>query len=74
MKITKQKLIQIIKEEMAEAMLTLELFDTGSAGEDVGAMSLEDKKKECARIGGKWVEVEEKDEFGKPLPGGYCKK
>ena len=74
MKITKQKLIQIIKEEMAEAMLTLELFDTGSAGEDVGATSYEEKKRQCAAEGGKWVEVEEKDEFGKPLPGGYCDK
>ena len=70
MKITKQKLIQIIKEEMAEAMLTLELFSTASAGEDVGALSYEDMKDACSASGGKWVE--EKDEFGKPLPGGYC--
>tara|TARA_R110002110_G_scaffold110662_5_gene275785 strand:- start:318 stop:536 length:219 start_codon:yes stop_codon:yes gene_type:complete len=72
MKITKQQLKQIIKEELEEAMLTLEMFDTGSAGDESGGSSLEDKKKQCAATKGRWVEGE-KDEFGKPV-GGYCDK
>ena len=70
MKITKTQLKKIIKEELEEAMLTLEMFDTGSAGDEVGGSSLEDKKKQCAASGGRWIEGE-KDEFGKPV-GGYC--
>ena len=67
MKITKAKLKQIIKEELEETMLTLEMFDTGSAGDEVGGMSYEEKKAACK---GKWVEGE-KDDSGKPV-GGYC--
>ena len=39
MKLTKSKLKQIIKEELEAAMLTLEMFDTGSAGDAVGGMT-----------------------------------
>jgi hypothetical protein len=65
MKITERQLRKIIK-----AALTLEMFDTGSAGDEVGGTSLEDKKKQCATAGGTWVEGE-KDDTGKML-GGYC--
>ena len=65
MKITKRQLRKIVQEAMM-----LEMFDTGSAGDEVGGSSLEDKKKQCAAAGGKWVEGE-KDEFGKAV-GGHC--
>jgi len=64
MKITKAQLKQIIKEEI----LQLEMFDTGSAGEEAGGTSLVQKKAECEKAGGKWVSEDSTGKYG------YCSK
>ena len=38
----------------SEQMLALETFDTSAAGDEVGGMSLKQKKKQCAEDGGTW--------------------
>jgi len=49
MKLTKSKLKQLIREELENASLTLEMFDTGSAeGDEAG---------NCAAKGGTWDEA-----------------
>ena len=60
MKITKEQLKQIIKEEI----LQLEMFDTGSAGEEAGGASLVQKKAECEKAGGKWVSEDPTGKYG----------
>ena len=52
MKLTKSQLKQLIYEELVH----LEMFDTGSAGEPAGAMSNAEKKVQCEKKGGTWVE------------------
>ena len=59
-RLTKQQLKQFIKEEL----LQLELFDTGSAGDEVGGTSLEQKKKLCAERGGEWISDDPSGEYG----------
>jgi hypothetical protein len=71
MKITTTILKKIIREEITKIVSTkdpliLEMFATGGAGDEVGGMSAEEKKRKCPP--GKWVE--DKDEFGKSY--GYC--
>ena len=63
MKITKRKLRDLIREAMQ-----LEMFDTGSAGDEVGGSSLEQKKEQCKLAGGTWVEGDASDNYG------YCSK
>jgi len=63
MKISTKQLRRIIREAMQ-----LEMFDTGSAGDEVGGTSLEQKKEQCKQVGGKWISD---DPSGK---GGHCSK
>jgi hypothetical protein len=56
MKLTKSKLKQIIKEELEAAMLTLEMFDTGSYETD--------KAGGCEDKGGTWSKELDKCVFG----------
>ena len=63
MKLTESQLRKIIREELkavrADQLYITEMIgDTGSAGDEAGGSSLEDKKKQCANSGGKWVEEE----------------
>ena len=74
MKITKQQLKQIIKEEIskiisANDLYLAEMFDTGGAGDAVGGMPAENMKDLCEKTHGKgaWVE-------GTAGENGYCKK
>jgi hypothetical protein len=65
MKITKENLKTLIKEEL-DAMLQLEVFDTGSD-------DLEEKKKMCAEAGGEWVSEASTGSYGhcsKPVAEG----
>jgi len=62
-KLTKSKLKQIIKEEI-DNMLTLEMFDTGSAGDDVGGTSLAQKKALCKEAGGEWISEDPTGKYG----------
>jgi hypothetical protein len=59
MKVTKKQLRRIIKES-----LQLEMFDTGSAGDDVGGTSLAQKKEQCELTGGKWVSDDPDGKYG----------
>ena len=60
MKLTKTQIKQLIKEEI----LQLELFDTGSAGDEVGGTSLEQKKKLCTERGGEWISDDPSGKYG----------
>ena len=60
MKITERQLKRIIKES-----LQLEMFDTGSAGDEVGGTSLAQKKEQCELVGGKWVSDDPSGEYGR---------
>ena len=60
MKLTKEKLRKIIREEM----LLLEMFDTGSAGDDAGGETVAQKKKKCQEAGGKWVGEDPSGRYG----------
>ena len=59
MKITKRQLKKIIREAMQ-----LEQFDTGSAGDEVGGTSLEQKKEQCKQAGGQWVSDDPSGKYG----------
>ena len=59
MKITKRQLRRIIREAMQ-----LEQFDTGSAGDEVGGTSLEQKKEQCKQAGGQWVSDDPGGKYG----------
>ena len=60
MNITKRQLRRIITEEC----LQLEQFDTGSAGDEVGGTTLEQKKEQCAKAGGEWVSDDPSGKYG----------
>ena len=45
-------------------MLTLEMFDTGSAGDDVGGTSLAQKKALCKKAGGEWISEDPTGRYG----------
>ena len=60
----KQKLKQIIKEELPKTMLTLEMFDTGSAGDNVGGTSLAQKISRCKEAGGEWISEDPTGRYG----------
>jgi hypothetical protein len=64
MKLTKSKLKQIIKEELEAAMLTLEMFDTGSAGDAVGGMTVVQQKARCKKAGGEWIGEDPTGRYG----------
>jgi len=51
----------------SEQMLALEMSDTGSAGDEVGGMSLEQKKKQCAEDEGTWEDGHCNKAKAKPL-------
>jgi len=59
MKITKKQLQKIIREAMQ-----LEQFDTGSAGDEVGGTSLEQKKEQCKQAGGEWISDDPSGKYG----------
>ena len=59
MKITKSQLRRIIRES-----LQLEMFDTGSAGDEVGGTSLAQKKEQCELAGGKWISDDPSGKYG----------
>jgi hypothetical protein len=59
MKITKRQLKKIIREAMQ-----LEQFDTGSAGDEVGGTTLEQKKEQCEKAGGEWLSDDPSGEYG----------
>ena len=59
MKITKQQLRRIIRES-----LQLEMFDTGSMGDEVGGTSLAQKKEQCELAGGKWISDDPSGKYG----------
>ena len=65
MRITRRQLRRIIRES-----LQLEMFDTGSMGDEVGGTSLTQKKKQCELAGGKWISDSD-DPSGKY---GHCSK
>jgi hypothetical protein len=59
MRITKRQLRKIIREAMQ-----LEMFDTGSAGDEVGGTDLEQKKELCKQAGGQWVSDDPSGKYG----------
>jgi hypothetical protein len=59
MKTTKRQLRKIIREAMQ-----LEMFDTGSAGDEVGGTSLEQKKEQCKQAGGEWISDDPGGKYG----------
>jgi hypothetical protein len=59
MKITRRQLERIIRES-----LQLEMFDTGSAGNEVGGTSLAQKKEQCELAGGKWISDDPSGKYG----------
>jgi len=54
MKLTPNKFKKIIQEELEKMMLKVETFDTGTAGDEVGGMTLQQKIKHCKDNGGEW--------------------
>jgi len=60
MKITKRQLKRIITKKF----LQLEQFDTGSAGDEVGGTTLEQKKEQCEKAGGEWVSDDPSGKYG----------
>ena len=59
MRITKKDLRRIVREAMQ-----LEMFDTGSAGDEAGGLDLEKKKELCKKAGGEWLSDDPSGKYG----------